>query len=554
MPNKKRMLTAIVVVGAVVAASTAYPGVPAGASVIRPIPIVRPVVDAPSSLVSEVTQPCVLYTCAAVPQLHIDWENKLASLPSDYCTQYQCNSPMDLEPDHGFDDNLFPFDPDWAYRIEYGRAPDANQLCGEFEGGSSDLGSPRCSSQPVEQDRPGLLSLARQICPLGRHPYYSSFHGHINWEPATYEGTLKWDELSEPGTDNDYSLDLHTFGEAGATVANPSGVHIEFDSDETIDHFESNAWWKQLHNAVDLEKGGLPVQKPSPQLVTPAQLLNGDRAVVTGLAGLDTAHDPALELHPVYAIAIQTDKKSAEAGGADKWAIFARSWGNEGFCSSNEHSLRPGPLTVRIPWQNGATGVLAGIEADPATQVQITRYDLNSNISPFGTVTASIVQGQGVLLTFDLTSPVSREPRYSGTVDLKWTFGPPSILTQSGPPGPGNVLDSAASTSAPRSADEGESSDVEAIAARLWRRLPRKTQVAALAHVPTVFFPSVTRPTKVTMVQPPTAPLRQVEPFVSSLPDQAFIAQGNALLRALCRAFRYHVQGFPRLCRPVRHA
>jgi hypothetical protein len=575
----KRILTAVAVIGAAAVPSTAYSSGPAQTAVVRPIPVApRPLISAPAPLVSEASEPCVLYTCAAHPQLHINWENTLGTLPDSYCRQYKC-SPMDLIPDHGFDDNLFPFDPDWAYTNECratpsscpaGSIPDANKLCNEFHApgestfkgnpippgeasASGYLGSPPCTRQSLTLDGPGSVgglgffgglipSSAVFACPEGREPA-ASFHGHVNWEPATYEGTLEWEAHSKPGTDDDYSLNLLTDGGAGATQSDPTGLHIEFDSDETIDHFDSNQWWKEFHSLVDIQDA---TGHDDPGLA-----INGHRAVVTGLAGLDTAHDPALELHPVYALAIQTDRRAAVAGGTDKWAVFARSWGNEGYCSHKTHPLPPGPLTIRIPWQNGATGLLAGVEANPALGVQITKYDLNTDISPYGKLSARVVPGQGVLLTFDLSAPVSQEPRYSGTVDLKWTFGPPPIL---GAPGTPEPLRNSPAVSVPRStapSDDGESSDVEALVARLWRRLPRAIRLKALAEIPNPFFRRATRPVRTLLAEPPTSPLRPFAAFVAPSSNALIIAQGTAERRALCAAYRNRVPGYPTMCRSV---
>ena len=65
---------------------------------------------------------------------------------------------MDFVPDHGFDDNLFPFDPDWANSIApiNGGVPDANQLCGEFDlnlASLSYLGLPDALLKPGDDSR-----------------------------------------------------------------------------------------------------------------------------------------------------------------------------------------------------------------------------------------------------------------------------------------------------------------------------------------------------------------------------------------------------------------
>jgi hypothetical protein len=93
--------------------------------------------------------------------------------------------------------------------------------------------------------------------------------------------------------------------------------------------------------------------------------INGDFAVVTGLIGLDTAHTPAAESHPVYAMAIQNNRQQALAGGTDTWAIFARKFGNEGYCSQRDHPLPAGPITIRIPWQSRPSRLAASVRAPP---------------------------------------------------------------------------------------------------------------------------------------------------------------------------------------------
>ena len=526
----------------------------------------RPLVDAPAHLLDEASQPCVLYSCTGNPRPHINWVNSLGSLPTGYCAEYGPCKPMDLVPDHGFDDNLFPFDPDWAYFSEHRQAPNANQLCGEFEGPLA------CTSYPVGYDAPGVDTAAYFACPFGRPPYFGSFHGHVNWEPATYEGTLEWEEHSPPGTDDDYSISLNTRGRAGATAARLAGVGLEFDSDETIDHFNNVTWWRQFHENVDKEDHAnalvalLRSEPLVPKNIVEAAVraakvakaaveadINGHLAVVTGLIGLDTAHSVAAESHPVYEMAIETNRKSALAGGVDRWALFARNWGNEGFCSQYNHTLPPGPLTVRIPWLNNASGVLVGALARPARSVAVLKStELQTNVSPEGKNAVHVLPGEGVLVTLDLSTPPSHEPLYWGTIDLKWTFGPPSATV-------GRATGTLPKGNAPlaRNADadeEGEKSDVEPAVGRLWSKLPRAVRLRALAGLPDrrlarVIRPS--RPARMTIAGPLIAPLRTIEAFVPPPRDHENITLGQAERDALCKAFKNHVPRYRAMCRPT---
>jgi hypothetical protein len=110
----------------------------------------------------------------------------------------------------------------------------------------------------------------------------------------------------------------------------PTAIYGEFDSDETIDHFQT-AWWQLFHSAVD---GGNAGAK---------DMLSGKEAIAIGLAGLDCAgHEPGqnncdVELHPIYALAIHVTNDPQH----DRWAFFIRNRGDEGYCASNEQQWTP---------------------------------------------------------------------------------------------------------------------------------------------------------------------------------------------------------------------
>jgi hypothetical protein len=529
----------------------------------------RPLIDAPSGLLSAASQPCVLYSCAANPQPHDDWVRSTGLLASSYCDLYVC-SPMDLVPDHGFDDNLFPVNPDWADFNQNGHVPDPSAVCDDFR--DQPL-SASCTHDPVTFDGPGLGTLADNTCLFGRSPLLS-FHGHVNYEPATYAGTLFWESHSAPGTDDEYSISLATVGGAGATVAKPSGINLEFDSDETVDHFDDVPWWKQFHDAVDaadeaaarlaLFSGANPPFHPSAAFKLQLQhaadatkhavegFINGHVGVATGQIGLDTAHDVAAESHPVYALAVQSDRNAAVSGGTDRWALFARSWGNEGFCSDDNHTLPRGPLTVRIPWQDGATGVAAGTRADPAQGVRVSRSNLSHSGPAAAPVSVSVLPGEGVLLTFDLSADPTEDPLYWGTIDLKWTFGEPGGTATFASTHAGRLGASAPAAKSRRKHDRGERFDVEALVARLWRRLPRAVRSRALARLPHPHVRARGKPVKVVLAPPPVSPLRRVQSFVAPVRDRAIRKRGRAEYAALCAAYKHHVPRYPKMCRRAR--
>ena len=501
----------------------------------------RPLVYAPPPLLATATRPCVMYRCSANPGLHTAWENSLTGVARDWCANYGCQHQMDLLPVNGFDDNLFPFNPDWAGFVLTGQPPNASTDCGQFPTANpsdwgtlpSDQGA-FCTTQQVTTDEGSHGS--GYFCNMGRDPS-SSFHGHINWEPATYEGTLQWFEHS-PGTDDDYSLDLHTFNLDGVTAGNNGGnaIHIEFDSDETIDHFDDSSWWASFHDAVDSSDSAAH------------KMIDGHLAEVTGLVGIDAAHTPAAELHPVYAIAMDVtrDPRAPLRGGVDRWALFARNWGDEGYCSSHDHPIPAGPITVRIPWLNGARGVNLISQPRPATGVKnVGSYFDAMNIGHPG-ITERVLPGEGVLLTFDLSTDPSNEPEYWGTIDLQWTFTPHQLPVGGLPAGsPGNR----APTPAMHRPSVGDN-DVEGLIAALIHRLPRSARATLLASIPPLaVITHRAKRVRIVMRPPPIAPLVKPGAFFLATPtDHAVLKRDSAQLRVLCHAYRNRLPGFPGAC------
>ncbi len=197
------------------------------------------------------------------------------------------------------------------------------------------------------------------------------FPGHWNWFPVTLEGPISWHSHSAPGTDDDYTIKFFPQDNAGFTTstAGQGFIELEFDSDETIDHF-STPWWQSFHDAVDNSDSAAATLQdisnglfPTPseeifqeleQAVEQVHQVLKDRsfAIVTGLFGLDCAHsvtDFNTELHPVYAMAIMVDDNPAD----QLWAIFVRNWGDEGFCSTKPHPLDLQTYSFRLPWKEG---------------------------------------------------------------------------------------------------------------------------------------------------------------------------------------------------------
>jgi hypothetical protein len=293
--------------------------------------------------------------------------------------------------------------------------------------------------------------------------------GHQNWMPVTYSGTIFWEAHSSPkGADDDYNFRLvppavgkNSFGTnlgggltdtsdsiypttgevtsppensvevwpltktpVDSTTALPS-LEVEFDSEETVDNF-STTWWSSFHNAVDnagaqavLGGGGPSVDCYSgdtstcAKLATLENMINGKFAIVTGLFGLDCAHDCKPELHPVFAMAIRIQDDPSD----EVWEIFARRSGDEGFCSSQIHVLNALPndtYTIRFPSRG--------------TSVEVTQHTLASADSSITVDFPVLDPKKGKLVSFLIPPPTLVKPLnillsdvIHGEVHLRWS-------------------------------------------------------------------------------------------------------------------------------------
>ncbi|PYK98766.1 MAG: hypothetical protein DME32_13745 [Verrucomicrobia bacterium] len=266
-----------------------------------------------------------------------------------------------------------------------------------------------CTSQPTEiNNNPGL-------CPTGE------LGGHANWIAATYMGRLTWESHSLESQDDDYNFNLLPWIPSTALVPwitstdnQLTGLHIEFSSDETIDHFHT-PWWSSFHSAVDDDDSrsiANPFGEPRREMVwgerKALQMVQGNFAIVTGLMGVDCAHSCGAEIHPVWAMAIHVQDDPDD----DRWAFFARNWGNEGYCASKLEVLNTQSFTFRLPWRPGATQV------DVIGQNFLWRSSDNAS----GTIDPRPNE-QALLVTLNLAAPNEKD-RVNGELHLKWQGSP----------------------------------------------------------------------------------------------------------------------------------
>lgn len=414
-----------------------------------------------------------------------------------------------------YDDNRFPLNPFWAYQAQHPgmTAVPYYDGCAATISEGGPIPDVNCRDQPVSYDPPGFWTYG--ICAGGRGDA-ELFHGLVNYVTATYQGRLYWEEHSAAGEDDDYSFNLATPGGNGSVSGNTRGrIHVETDSDDTIGNFQNVPWWHALQDAVNGNHGRAN------------KMVDGHLAVVTGLVGFDVAHTPGTELHPAYAMAINTALDRNPKG--ETWAYYAENYGDQGFCSSQEQYLPDGSpgtpfgwLALPIPWMPGAT------------DAHVT-WDDFSNYRKGGEHVAWAEPGRAleVAVLFP-TAASSFEGRYHGVFHVTWDV--PAGTPRPRPPRVERRMD--------------RNPDVEEAIAKLMDRLTgrsRQRALAVLRAIPHTVAADAYRvklaPRRPTRVGAPRGPHRG-----RSAIAHALIFKTKIGLMALCEGYNGRVPGRPGLC------
>ena len=240
--------------------------------------------------------------------------------------------------------------------------------------------------------------------------------GHADWLVAQYTGAIGWLNYAD---DADFNFMLFPEDDAGLTSNNHRAagvqkqgeepdstryIEVEFDPSESSPLFDST-WWRQLlGKAIEFaDNGAVPVMNEH----EPARLPLG---VVSGLFGLDCEHGCRSEVHPVYALGIQTDDRAEN----NTWAIFVRNWGNGGFCSRYDHRLATAGNQIKILLPRTADGAPGVIGPDD--------YEFTSTAKAHTAPQFDFVPGKGVLVTFTLDDPAAHS-HAELLVHLHWPAG-----------------------------------------------------------------------------------------------------------------------------------
>jgi hypothetical protein len=283
------------------------------------------------------------------------------------------------------DANGFWDDPMWGQQVTSGTLPDALISCNgfPFNDGHITFGSPPCTRQLPSIDYPA--SFNDFICQFGGNT--GKVHGHVNWGFATFEGPIRWDSHSAapPFGDDDVNMNLTPPNEASLTVENADfgpGLHTEMRYTETLTRMHT-PWWVGFRDAVN--NGD------------PSTLIDNHPTIETGLVGTDCEHGCYTEIHPIMGLSIQA---TSSVAGEDEWALFSRNFGNEGYCSQDEHymDLMNDTYVVTLPWKTGAT----------SGSVDWTHSIFETNDQTVVTPTVTFVPNVGVKVAIQLADPSAR--------------------------------------------------------------------------------------------------------------------------------------------------
>jgi hypothetical protein len=319
-------------------------------------------------------------------------------------------APFDLVTDT-VDDNGLPLNPKWGGQRNTGFAPDPQQCprsLGNHFSYYHDPGRLPCSHQYV-YDNDAV------VCGPHRNWFGVTYSTPSESDVLAPTQTISWETKScgpdhLPPDDFDYNMNL-TRGDKAGYAATRDEIHIEFDDRETINHF-TTPWWSKFHGDVDADG----CENTGPR----ATEINGSAAIVTGLMNFDPEHDVHVELHPVWALAMNVNPQGSTDD--DTWVFFVRNWGNEGFCGgsqefidfpNNQYTFR---LPWNLPWRSGATS---------ATVISKAFHGYHTQNPPPSEENGSIriVPGVGIFVTFALDAPRQDGSVWDGELHLQW-IGP----------------------------------------------------------------------------------------------------------------------------------
>lgn len=393
--------------------------------------------------------------------------------------------------------------------------------------------------------------------------------GHVNWFPVTLEGTTGCCDYSQghPGEDlgdHDYTFSFNSEGpnENSLDLTTYSGLHAEFDSQETIDNFQLSKEWWTLRSEVQSNH-------------SEAEKMYEGHVVVTGMFGLDGEHDLKPELHPVYALALEHEPQATVHGpgqpvhipglspapSEDMWLMFVRNQGDEGYCSSDVWDGYFEDYTFQLPWKDGMTHLEVnaakgktvfwgtdGTSGPTVTVVPSTRPTDNGKLL----VNVKFHIGPGAQTAKDVDPSDMSVPIIFGALYLDWSAESvaTAATTQTG-----NFGSKPAVSELPKQAaasPDTEDSDVS-LAKTISKLTPAQRALIAKASVIPAGHPVATHqlaaPAPVQVLKELPAEEKQVKPTLTRAVRVGPATRKNlrdaAQMRALCAATKNAPPGLP---------
>jgi len=251
------------------------------------------------------------------------------------------------------DANGLPLNPRWGRQVVApGTLPTPADSCPLGDEDTSHWTSspqfPHCTSIPVSFNGETF----GQICGGGHH---------VNFRRITYEGTAEWAGTGDRPFDDDYTFDVRRDDDALYSAADyDQRIHVEFDARETVDQWDNtNTWWDRFRHENGKEKSDAERYR----------LIHGRPVKVIGMLNLDTSHRGKPELHPAYAMFVNTDQTWHSR--THTWAFFVRNWGNEGYCGGNQVPWLAHVINVQVRDAASIVAVSGSMGARNASSAEV---------------------------------------------------------------------------------------------------------------------------------------------------------------------------------------
>lgn len=308
------------------------------------------------------------------------------------------------------DANGVPLNPTWTWNLLTATPAPVAHLCS-------------FSSKPDGMNRDSFATCASHEPQIVDYGGCWNIHdvgdilGHANFGAVTYtvdafanqaSGTpapgIEFD--NHDGDDDDWTWNLRRNDGALYTSLSPAQIQMEFDSDETVDHFTIDGW-QSFHGGVNSD------DEASGHYLDANSRLQNVSAIVVGMAGVDCPHGCLPEIHPVYGLALHmADSTPAN----DHWLFFARNWGDEGYCGRGDVRWPVTALSFTLPMP-GASG--ASFVGTPDVEQSHNSGDIQLNV----------LKHVGAQLTIPLPDS-SQHGFVDGEIRVKWARSlPPGATT-----------------------------------------------------------------------------------------------------------------------------